>query len=230
MMTTGRQVEQLFVGCFDVLGFKGLVETVPLPELLSMYEQLVHAVSGKPGSHNVVVVLGASPTGQLVGGRHVVPSAIFSDTMLLWSAEASAGEFLTACSSLVGESVRLRMPLRGGIAFGNMVVDQPSNFYLGKALVDAHVTEASQEWVGAGLHSSCFTSARFGGNLSGSVEIQPYAVPVKHECAAITHALVWQHYLHGTEGEDKLKALMAVAPAEARQKYQNAIDFVRRFP
>jgi len=233
-----------FVGCFDVLGFTKYVKSTPLEDVLAAYE---HLLQNARYFTEIPVIHSAGGGGGVDLER--VPYQIFSDTILVWSAD-SGGEhtqnFLQSCCCLVAASVRARLPLRGGVAYGECLMDTFGGRYIGRAIVDAHETEAIQEWIGVGLHESCFASP-IGKNLAKFEDVVSYKVPVKKKASSpwcqwlrscgclsesqigpIEHTLRWHGYAD-VNIEELLGELLAKASGaqEAERKSRNALLFCR---
>jgi hypothetical protein len=178
---TGLHPKHLVAMC-DVLGFSEMVRLWPLSTLEARYQDLLWAVQRVPGE---------------------VGSVVFSDTIVLWSeplnipiAEqvASARGFLRTLSRLIGNALLDDLPLRAGLAYGPVVLDHRPDIILGQPIVDAYRTEARQEWIGVGCHSSCF-SDELGGILQRNADsgIVSYPVPVKQSVSGppLEYALDW---------------------------------------
>ncbi len=217
---------QRFVGCFDVLGFKRYVTSTPLDTILEAYERLLR--DAQYFTEIPVAKLYRKGGGRVDVER--VPYQIFSDTILIWSA-GSGGEhiqnFLQSCCCLVAASIRVGLPLRGGVAFGECLMDPPGGRYVGKAIVDSHETEKIQEWIGIGLHESCFASP-IGKNLAKFEDVIAFEVPVKEKAPAIEHTLRWHGY-SDVNIEELLRGLLARASGaqEAETKIRNTLTFCR---
>src|SRR5262249_47271942 len=118
------------------------------------------------------------------------------------------------------------VPLRVGVAFGQLYADTRGSILVGPALVEAYEIEESQEWIGCGAGRSCCAQA-----LEPLVE---YEVPVKAGKAAVPYALDWT--IIGRVGassktpwnpEVLLRPLADAAPEKAKVKYQHTLEFAR---
>lgn len=179
--------QRAFVALFDVLGFKELLSSKPLNQVISSYRSLIDVKRqaaripvGRPGGVSV----------------EVSGTTVFSDTILLWCDDSwpAVQSLLTSCNALIAESLALGMPLRGGVAFGEAVLDRVQRVFVGQPIVDAHLTEASQEWLGAALHSSVLNHPTLGSQIASLEDIISYRVPVKPNAPTLTHALHWCPY------------------------------------
>lgn len=222
---TGRSIGPRLVAMFDVLGFRNMVMSKPVHLLLGDYEELLWTAEL---TANLTELSTAQP-GTLGLTKWRVPHAVFSDTLLFWcdDDDDAVWAFLKICGGIAAEALRRKMPLRGGIAFGEAIMDKEAGTYLGKPIVYAYETEAAQEWVGIGLHGSCFLSPQMGSFIRSHEDIVAWDVPTK-DGRSVGHALLWHHQL--IDAADRLEALCAAAPAAAQPKYVNALRFVRSHP
>ena len=144
---------------FDVLGVKKDILAGKSAELISRYrdrlrlvDSLRQAKTDYPDLPRLFPVKGAVLT--LEPSLHV-----FSDTILLISEddsfEASAKTLLVSWR-LMQSFMTGRLPLRGGIAFGDMQIDDTNQLHMGRALTEAHLQEASQAWAGCVIAPSVF--------------------------------------------------------------------------
>lgn len=223
----GRTIGARFVACLDVLGFKRMVASTELDLLASRYDTFLRALQHTSN----VTELRATREGRLSSViRWRTPYVVFSDTLLLWSDAdtANASAFFSICASLVSSALQAGMPLRGGIALGEAMMDKREGIYLGQALVDAHLTEASQDWIGIGLHESCCATPEASVFIANHEDVVPYAVPTKPGCPAIRQALRWHDYAY--DASETLQLVLGSAPKEAHSKYENTRRFVAACP
>mgnify|MGYP001600952090 CR=1 FL=1 len=82
---------------------------------------------------------------------------VFSDTIILVSLDdkaVSALKLLVYAWRLSQSFIAFQMPLRGGIAFGELYSNPLRNICLGRALTTAYDLERTQAWIGVAIHSS----------------------------------------------------------------------------
>lgn len=197
------------VGMFDVLGFGNLVRTLPLDELARHYRVLQQIKQFVPDA---------------------VRTTIFSDTILLWARadNPSAVElFFAACGSLIPNALEQKWSLRGGIAYGECVLDLTNRIFVGQPIVDANQTEGSQEWVGAALHESCHAHPFVGDRIGATYDVCRYDVPVKEGRPQPQFAIDWPRDAYNAIG--LLNAARNAHPPSKNDaaKYLNAEAFVR---
>ena len=181
------------VAVLDVLGFKGLIESAPLPSLAQRYEAALE------GSTHFLEA-GDDSNEPLELRRAVVCDRfVFSDTIILVSiddGEAAAEDVLfcawRTCQFFIGAG----MPLRGAVAFGEMHADRSRQVFLGKALTRAHALEQRQQWIGAAIDPSLV--AEFPNLFPDDAEnymtgvVPPYKVPMKDGLHESLRTINWR--------------------------------------
>jgi hypothetical protein len=152
------------VAVVDVLGFKERLKSQPLAELAETMDRLSTAAL-ELETHWAVAEFDQSsdrePKAQ--SGRERVARMLFSDSVVLWSPKISESEvcksarimsFVSMVAQLLGRALYGGIPLRAGLAFGEVLVSSRKRILVGQPVVDAYQTEGVQEWVGGALHSS----------------------------------------------------------------------------
>lgn len=141
---------ELIVAFFDVLGFEDRIGRFSLDEIHDQYKDLLSIATSK-GSH---AFFDARPAGDgtMVPffGYINIEQDYFSDTILVWSPliPATLRPFLHVCSSFMCETLHAELPVRGGLALGNSIMDKSTRTYIGSPLVEAARVEKAQQWIG----------------------------------------------------------------------------------
>jgi hypothetical protein len=149
----------LYIVCLlDVLGFEATLNRLGLPSLQSKYAALVAYVKQQTGGIDIV----PTPGGHVAVGWLVLGNAYFSDTLLFWAQYSQLA--LPSFTHLVAEALcfglETELPLRGGVAVGEAILERDAGIFLGKPLVEVARTERAQEWIGASFGPS-FQDPRF---------------------------------------------------------------------
>ena len=213
-----RGPQDIIVAMFDVLGFKSIVKQRSLADINEDYRALLLLKQ----SAGIVPVLSLAGVDEWESA-----SAVFSDTIVFWARAVpeEVQSFLATCSVLIAEALTAGWPLRGGIAAGCCVMDRRSRVFIGQPIVDAHLLEEAQDWIGAAMHSSCIDHPVVGSICRRDENIRKYAVPLKKPCSDnIELAVEWASRVY--EPIAKLEQLRTGA-GDAARKYDNAIAFVR---
>ncbi|WP_461413852.1 hypothetical protein [Gemmatimonas sp.] len=205
---------------FDVLGFKDMLERTSLADIASAYRSLIDAK----------LMAARVPVGARSGvSVEVSGTTIFSDTILVWSDDTwdAVQSFLVSCSVLIGTALGRGWPLRGGIAYGDVILNRAERIFVGQPIVDAHLTECSQDWVGAALHPSVLSHVTFGANIASLQDVIAYPVPVKAGASPLSHALHWCPY--STDSRTHLATLRSAARNPGAQaKYDATLAYLDR--
>ncbi len=144
--------ETIVLFFFDVLGFAERVAELGLPRILAQYESLLAMIQARAGGRIVVDAEPVDDKGNMVpvSGFLDLRSTYFSDTVLLWtryhpiSFRVSADIVLDFFCDCLHDG----LPLRGGIAFGDAVMDESRGIFLGQPIIEAARAEAAQRWCG----------------------------------------------------------------------------------
>jgi hypothetical protein len=143
---------------FDVLGFSERVEELGLPRILAQYESLLATIRSRAGGR---VVLEAEPVDNQgtmvpVAAYLDLRSTYFSDTVLIWTGYDPI-RFRVSADLVLDffcDCLHNGLPLRGGIAFGEALMDEGRGIFLGSPIVEAARAEAAQRWCGCSFGPS----------------------------------------------------------------------------
>ncbi len=145
-------------------------------------------------------------------------SAIFSDTILVWSDIFNKIDddiwkydhsFLNMVSLLFNVGIKYDLPFRIGIAYGECIIEPENKLYLGLPLINAYYTEGEQEWIGIGCHPSCLESpikSNLCFSTSDGIQLGPlirYKVPIKKKCDfSVKYTLNWTKWFSNIQREE----------------------------
>ena len=211
---------QAFVAIIDVLGFKNRLREMELSELNAKYRDLLH-ISNTQTSVNVVTSNGVNSWS--------VGKAIFSDTIVLCCNDGwdEIQTLISATAYLITDALEQEWPLRGAIAYGSCVFEIESNVIIGQPVVDAHIAEESQEWIGVGLHSTVINHPKLGNKIKVLDDVIRYHVPVKCCSTRLDYAVHWGPY--SMSALTKLRAMSSsISSSRARRKYAATIKYLRK--
>ena len=126
------EYKQMWVGCFDLLGFRKHVEKYPLGYVLTNYFDALSEI-------------------RLQRANLDVNHKWFSDTFLFYTNDDSASAFWnieTACRFFYRSMFLRRVPLRGCLTVGEFYINEEMNIFIGPAMIDAYDLAVKQKWVG----------------------------------------------------------------------------------
>lgn len=221
------QISRFAFAMFDVLGFSHWVETESLAVILAAYQQLIERAVLKPNEKGSVTAF-HTPEGQLLAVTRAPAYAYFSDTILLWCplAPPLVADFVERCGDLMCEALAMDIPLRGAITLGDAVLDNKTNTYIGKPIVEANNLEKGQDWVGLTLGNSAIWSP-FLAQLHGASVIE-YPAPMKAEFNKFASPIVvdWPRRWRDKHGECPTKKLKELnTKPEFSPKWDSTIKF-----
>lgn len=198
------RAQRRFIALCDVLGFTRLVEQSHLSSLAEKYDAMLR--EAKASCIMVKTYPSRTPS---IPKRYRAGSAVFSDSILLWTDSArddrkgdahKSDSFFAYVAGVFAIALKMRFPLRIGIAYGQCVINPAAGLFLGRPIIDAYRTQQAQDWVGVACHPSCFDSPE-GGDLCPTLKdgwqpgpLVEYDIPIKSEFEAdmnLTHSIDW---------------------------------------
>lgn len=221
-----------FVALFDVLGFSNLVVEKGSKAILQAYQELINiAILNK--SYTAFGRINIGHSRYLMGGSYTpINYAYFSDTIILWttSCDTHVSPFLAKCSDLICEALKIEMPLRGSVCFGEAIMNQATHTFIGEAVAEASDIEKNQKWIGATL-GTAFALQELKNALSETLVVPLYCEHFKEEMKLSYPYLTldwvtrWKerNYLDLISVLEKMKEK---APARNKVYYDNTINFV----
>jgi hypothetical protein len=218
------------VAFFDVLGFRNLLAKEGTQRLGERYIQVSANLDAllKPFLTDPSLPMLFPDQGQ----EPWCITHVFSDSLIF----ISHGESESDCRKLLVYALRAmqvllasKLPVRGGLAFDELFINQQRQLFLGPALTKAYELEQSQDWVGAALHPSIETAfprliAETSGGF-GEKLFPPYAVPMKTGTIRQYRTLNWRWNLVVQQGTRSLFDMPDTWPE--RRKVENALAYAR---
>jgi len=193
------------VAILDVLGFRRMVETLPLDQLAWRYEQSLHGV-------REFLREGHNEAEDLEFRREVrCDRYIFSDTVVLISTDENEGAALDVllCAWRLSQwFISVGLPLRGGVSFGELYTSPVGQVFLGKALTSAHQLEQQQQWIGTAIDPSVVN--QFPNLFQGKPDdllsglLPAYDVPMKDGTTVLLHTVNWRAQFVALKGVKSL--------------------------
>lgn len=137
----------------DILGFKSLFDN-KLFSLNWLYNSMGQ-ISMSIG-HSVYKDFVPFPK-TLKDLRRICPVGVtwFSDTVLLFTKEDTdeqVNELINCVGYLISDNMRFKETrLRAGVSYGEAIMDDNNEIYLGKTLIEAYELEKKQKWAGGAI-------------------------------------------------------------------------------
>ncbi|MDH2916961.1 MAG: hypothetical protein PXX77_08815 [Gallionella sp.] len=222
---------QRTVAFLDILGFRQMVMNTPLSELVEKYErQIANAESMRHPlfeKSEVPMLFSEHPAHTPLCEQY-----IFSDSIILVSTDnqaISALKLLIHAWRLSQAFIAYKMPLRGGIAFGELYSNPLRHICVGKALTVAYELEKIQAWIGVSIDQSVedafpelFLADVTKAGLMDDLFLR-YKVPMKDGTSKVHRTLNWRFNLIVEKGTRSL--FVNSDATDVRQKVANTLDY-----
>ena len=169
---------------FDILGFANLLYTKDLEELHDLYKTFLQEV--KSEIFMTQSTLEGSQNSEVSNFEKYI---VFSDSIILVSYNIddinNINKFILSCISLMEKSIKYKLPLRGAIGNGDIIIDEVNDIFLSKDFAKIYKFEGQQDWCGCSIlddTKKLVNNAIFG--LTGETNKQSspiikYMVPLK---------------------------------------------------
>jgi len=182
---SGERVIKCFIGLFDILGYKNIVNREDIMEIFRVHNFLLNETEDSFRHIDGVYTIGRGP------GPHDKRITVhsYSDTIVFYSTDISNEptrevdrvflETLVACEFLYMAANASKLPLRGAITVGNLI--DHKNILVSKEMVEAYEMEKKQDWIGCWINSRCFehiSKDAFIENVEAKSIIE-YDIPIK---------------------------------------------------
>lgn len=214
-----QNYQNRFVALFDVLGFSNLVKNKGVKYLAERFEIIFN--KNEKWGH---------PNWDLHGYDFFSTRAeyiLFSDTIVLLSyPDLPPSDFYLICNQLISFSLEQDIPLRGGLAYGNIYYNKEKSILIGQPMVDAYLLEESQEWIGCAFHKSCIA----GDNMLShyrtlTVDYCRYEIPLKNNLVQNHLNIALDGWIH-INAYKIVRRLSEDAPSKVINKYENTLVFI----
>lgn len=140
-----------YVAFLDILGFKDFVLRHNIVDVYSrlntLYELTPNEMeSGEKYKRSI---------------KERVRISIFSDSICVFSINddyQSLFYFLSYIKTILRRALRKEVPLKGAVAYGDIVVDNDSNIFCGQPIIDAYLLEEDLQYLGVVFHHTFETA------------------------------------------------------------------------
>lgn len=137
-----------FVAFFDILGFKEMVMRFSHNEI---YSKLSEISKTKKWLEEISIAHNAI---EKVGNGEIY-TVSFSDSFVIFSKNDDAENFkffLIAIRWFFAKSIEKNIPLKGGIAHGEISLNKSEQIYFGQPIIDAYLIEEDVNYLGIACH------------------------------------------------------------------------------
>lgn len=226
--SAGLTSTKRFIAVCDILGFKELIRTLGLKAVQERYTRVLESAFRHAGTSAL-----SAEVFETIPIDCSQDYAVFSDTILIWSEtmERSARmprfpalQFFMAVNNILNSSF-WELPMRVGIAYGDVIISKPHNLFLGQPIIDAHLLEGAQEWIGGACHASCHIAPGFHDVCENRL-VNYLDVPTKKGFERM-FALHWSPGINIGTYCNLLESMKNGAPPCAHDKYDQTLAHVK---
>jgi hypothetical protein len=178
------------VAMFDVLGFRA--KTSSMTSLAAFHDVIGALIAA--GCDAEIIVNVDRRRAELEARLGFIQ---FADTLVMYLPSGDAGplgsstrildSMIYASALVTAEAIRMNIPLRGAIAFGDVLICRDPLCILGKAVLEAHAVGEDQCWSGVAL---CESAAQLVGG-SSNPRIAKWPIPRKKAETTESWAVNW---------------------------------------
>lgn len=132
-----------YVAFLDILGFKDYVLRHDIDDVYKRLQTL-NALRSEDDSSDYDYEEGKR-----------IKFTIFSDSIFIFSKDDSFTNlryFLTYVKRVMRMALRAEIPLKGAIAYGDIIVDEEQNLFCGQPIIDAYLLEEDLQYMGVVFH------------------------------------------------------------------------------
>lgn len=182
--------KKCFVGLFDILGFRDLVQNKKLHIVARSYKSAQSYFKERIDHINAL----SQRSGDDKLQKNAISFHIFSDTFLVHTSKVSDRDFLvllTACDSLFLAGNKNKLQIRGATAVGELIVTD--GIEIGKPIIDSYENEKRQDWIGCWITKECIkkiSKKAFNEHLKDK-SIVKYEIPLKDGKVRHEYAFNW---------------------------------------
>jgi hypothetical protein len=185
-----KEIDNYLVCFVDILGFKSLIRSINLRDVLGRLLLFIEEVERKSNLTILNLKNGKLEKKEKITNEYrIVSDSIFYWRKIpelkednRWEVKKEILNLLQSLQSLIPISIRHDFPLRIGVAFGECAIIPEKDIFIGKPIIDAVSTESVQNWIGLAFHESCENLPLFNelGKEYGA-PIVSYDIPIKQK-------------------------------------------------
>ena len=221
-MDTTWNTLRTWVGHFDILGFKDRINNDDQTLLLQVLKSSID---------QVIIELEES----IEGFEDVISYTSYADTFIMYSKKMEASgypEIDITSKSFLNICVRNRLPIRGAISFGELILGHNGRTIMGKAFLESYEYGEDQNWIGLVLTPTASLQLKSmgadpinNGFINRDVPLRKYSI--------FDEDVYAYRFINGSTSFQCpllpiLNELYQKAPGTEKVKYLNTIRFIER--
>lgn len=224
------------VGFLDILGFRRKLLTMPIEQLVRKYQQIIVATDqlNRPLTSMVKSTSEDTLFPDHPSDQPWCIRKVFSDSIILIAHDdddESCLKLLIYAWRLSQVFLAADLPLRGGIAYGEIYADVENDAYVGGALTSAYDLQRNMDIITVAIDSTVENRHprvfAFFKDYPLSCLFFEYPIPLKDNTRRTLHTINWRWNMVVKAGTRSL--FPPPGSTEAQLKIDNTFDYVRAF-
>jgi|WetSurSiteA1Bulk_404760.scaffolds.fasta_scaffold67777_1 hypothetical protein len=222
-MNTKWNAFQTWVGHFDILGFKGRINNQDQSLLLEILKSSIDEVINHLEK-------------TIKGFEDVISYTAYADTFIIYSKKSEASGYLeidTTSKSFLNTCVMKRLPVRGAISFGELILGHNNRTIMGKAFLESYEYGEDQNWIGLILTPTAASQLKSmgadpinNGFINRDIPLRRYSI--------FDEDVYAYRFINGSTSFQCpllpiLNEMLQKAPNREKVKYMNTIRFIERY-
>ena len=217
-----------FIALFDILGFKDLVNNDKLEDVYKVFMSVSNLINDTRAMAGHLDALLESKVDAVLN---------YSDTFLIYTLDISSldqkkidhafHELLAGCDSLFISANENKLPIRGAITVGDIIVS--NDIVIGKPIVQAYELEKQQEWIGCRISESALgsISKKAIDEHIKAMAIIEYEIPCKSGKVEKMFAYNWTESLPFKKGDFEILNKRGRVDWTVERKHKNTWEFIK---
>lgn len=212
-----------WIGHFDILGFKELInhqdQTLLLEILKSSIDEVIEHLEETIQDFD-----------------DIISYVIYADTFILYSRKSDAGgypEMDLTSKNFMETCITKRLPVRGAISFGELILGHNNRIIMGKAFLESYEYGEDQNWIGLMLTPTASAQLK-------SMGVDPLQngfinrdIPLRRH-SIFDETIYAYRFVDGSTSFPCpllpfLKEMLQKAPSSEQVKYLNTIKFIEKY-
>ncbi len=223
LMLEQWETHECWVAHFDILGFKSLLDQgwMEFKTVLSQskIDDILNAIES------------ISPY-----FRANIDYLFYADTFIFYSKSDQAQDYtsmLSVAQKFIRECIYIKLPVRGAISFGELIFGHEKKVLMGKAFLESYEYSEDQNWLGPLLTASATRKvSEYSLNplhhfyINRDIPLRRHSI-FNPDVFAYTFCQGSANYSNPLLGD--LDEMLKTAPAAEKVKYQNTIEFIKKY-
>ena len=145
-----KTTDNRFVAFFDILGFRDLV-------MRENHKDIYNKLSKLSDTTELLRRAPSIPSITKEYGESDIYTVSFSDSIIFFSKNGDISNFrffLFAIRLFFADAIKQKIPIKGGLAYGQISINKSKQIYFGQPIIDSYLIEEDVNYFGIVAHNS----------------------------------------------------------------------------